>query len=75
MANFADSEPSKIKPDGLRYKDKSRGSPFHTSAVGGTKSCFLCGGHKPIAAGHIKMMCGTRQFVCFGCRPPKVSVE
>ena len=69
MTDFVDGEPSKIKPDGLRYKAKPAGTPFKTNAVGSSMSCLLCGVHKPRAEGAVKTMFGAKQFVCFGCRP------
>jgi hypothetical protein len=71
VTDFVDGEPSRIKPDGLRYKAKTSGTPFKTNAVGSSMSCLLCGRHTPRAEGAFKIMFGARQFVCFACRPSK----
>jgi len=72
MAEILEDQPTKINPDGLRYRAKPGGSPYANGTAGSTMSCFLCGRHKPKAAGSLKSMFNARQFVCFDCRPPKV---
>ena len=75
MAEFLDSEPSRIKADGLRYKAKPGGSPFRSELAGNNLSCLLCGQRKPRVHGTFKPMFGARQFVCSACRPQKVVAE
>ena len=74
MVKSTDNPSSKIQPDGLRYKSKAAGTPFHENRVAAsTMSCLLCGQHRPRTEGAFKLMFNARQFVCFVCRPPKVA--
>ena len=73
MSDLVDKPPSKIQPDGLRYKAKPGGTPFTANKVGSSMSCLLCGEHKPRDQGAFRMMFNARQFVCFTCRPPKAA--
>lgn len=68
---------AKLKDDGLRYAKKPAGSAYASSNTyngKATRSCFMCGKHKPRDEGEHKKMFGTSQFVCFGCRPKKESL-
>ena len=52
--------------DGLRYKSKVGGSPFKDNSYLGnaTKSCFLCGKHRPQNQMMTRKLVGKAQAVC-----------
>jgi hypothetical protein len=55
-----------VLDDGLRYKSKVSGSPFGGSSFSGnaSKSCFLCGKHRPQSEMMTRKLIGKAQAVC-----------
>lgn len=58
-----DETKDSIAANGLRYHAKASGSPFGP-AISATKSCFLCGKHRPLASLQFRRVLGKHQAVC-----------
>jgi len=60
------SNKTTVLEDGLRYKSKVGGSPFAGNSHLGnaTKSCFLCGKHRPQKEMMTRKLIGKSQAVC-----------
>lgn len=62
---------TRIAANGLRYISKKNGSLFAESgAFGYSRSCHLCGQHKPL--GQVRFMKRYADYVCFGCKPAQL---
>jgi hypothetical protein len=57
---------TKTKEDGLHFKAKVAGSPFGTStnSYNPSKSCFLCGKHRPQTELTMRKLVGKYHAVC-----------
>jgi hypothetical protein len=56
----------KIDANGLRYRNKTPGSPFAAQGAfaSGTMSCFLCGKHRPRNMLKSRRLLGRNEAVC-----------
>lgn len=61
-----DEKKDSLNDDGLRYRTKVAGSPFGRAGphVTASKSCYLCGKHRPVAALQYRRLLGKSQAVC-----------
>lgn len=59
------SPPSQIQSDGLRYKNKTTGSPYGPG-IGLSLSCIKCGQHRPRSLLSVMRLAGAVHYKCTG---------
>ncbi len=70
----AKADKTVLSSDGLRYKNKSAGSPFSSSnfsTMTSSMSCFKCGRHRRPEDMETKRLFGALQKICKGGCAPK----